>query len=476
MEFQILLGTITCFICFAGILIWQRTRNLAFPLGLFFVYYWTISGGWALVTDLRGGHSGKRYEYLFGKLFGIELDGDYFMALVIYSLFVAAICAGVYLTVKRRSSDSGPEADVFAISHFRLMLFSAVSLVGSFLVVRDSLLEAMLANVSGYQLTAAGAEVIPYFVLHQSLNTLAVIPLAIGIPAYASGGMGRILKSRRSHQVFLGYVALAMLVFGYGIVMGNKSELFFGLVAGVALHSVNAPRIRYGRLIVLGTTALAGVTLIDIARGFALTEMTTGMSVRDLLQSFEDISKSNEAFAAHFSLYGALHFQVAKTYGTSVLSLLASIVPRVFWESRPDTIYAYYAQSVGAVRGQGYTIHHATGWFLNFGVPGVLLGGWLLGWMWARLFSGIARVGQPHSRSRSVACAIAFSFFTGGIPDLMRVGLEGYKQMLVYSVVMPVVIVHLASSPRGRWWRSASSRGVPGPVAGASGPVVRIDG
>ena len=74
-------------------------------------------------------------------------------------------------------------------------------------------------------------------------------------------------------------------------------------------------------------------------------------------------------------MYGVLAAGVEPRFGYSLYSLVCSVIPRVLWPDRPRDIYLYYSESVGAIQNQGYSLHHATGWYLNFGYPG---------WRWAR--------------------------------------------------------------------------------------------
>ena len=127
-----------------------------------------------------------------------------------------------------------------------------------------------------------------------------------------------------------------------------------------------------------------------------------------------------------------------------MLSLALSAVPSVFWAGRPDTIYAHYAASLGLEAGQGYTIHHATGWYLNFGPLGVLLGGGVLGSLWGWLYRKTQSVGTPSASWRAASAVLAFAFFTGGLPQLIREGLEGYKTVLVYQIIAPAILVRFS--------------------------------
>ena len=95
------------------------------------------------------------------------------------------------------------------------------------------------------------------------------------------------------------------------------------------------------------------------------------------------LTSSNEAYGAHFSMYGVLAGQVEPRFGYSLYALACSVIPRVLWPDRPRDIYLYYSESVGAIQNQGYSLHHATGWYLNFGYLGVALGAIVMGLVWA---------------------------------------------------------------------------------------------
>ena len=55
------------------------------------------------------------------------------------------------------------------------------------------------------------------------------------------------------------------------------------------------------------------------------------------------VTSSNEAFAAHFSMYGVLADAVPPKFGYSLYALVCSVIPRVLWPDRPLDIYFYYS-------------------------------------------------------------------------------------------------------------------------------------
>src|SRR3972149_7049067 len=122
--------------------------------------------------------------------------------------------------------------------------------------------------------------------------------------------------------------------------------------------------------------------------------------------------------------------------------------------SRPDSIYWYYANGVATVEGQGYTIHHAAGWYLNFGFPGVILGACLLGRVWAALYNNVARGAlRQDATAWRMFCIVGFFTFTANLPTLIRLGPEGYKGILVDSFIAPMSILLLSRSQQHRSFR-----------------------
>jgi hypothetical protein len=176
-------------------------------------------------------------------------------------------------------------------------------------------------------------------------------------------------------------------------------------------------------------------------------DSTSGFDAAALLtRSKEELLQSTESVAAHLSMYGALHKHLQMTGGTSFVSLLLSLVPHALWADRPATVYEYYAAGVGALEGQGYTIHHATGWYLNFGTPGLVCGALFVGWCWAKLYN-LVYDGKHRSSVFSNALAVTgFWTFTSSLPDLLRAGPEVYKTSVFSQLLFPAMLVVISSS------------------------------
>jgi hypothetical protein len=200
--------------------------------------------------------------------------------------------------------------------------------------------------------------------------------------------------------------------------------------------------------------AFAGIALVDFFRAFSVIALWEEVDLWEALEWLSEIRGSNEAFGAHFSLYGAMHFHAPLTYGSSLVSLLASVVPRIVWPDRPGDIYAHYTASAGIPEGigeQGFTIHHATGWYLNFGLPGLFVGAVIWGWIWARCFNAYQRLEAEDWTSRWwYMCAVLAPWgFVAYIPPLIRAGLEGYKGLIIEGLLVPAIVMTLASYGHG---------------------------
>ena len=144
-------------------------------------------------------------------------------------------------------------------------------------------------------------------------------------------------------------------------------------------------------------------------------------------------------------MYGALEFRLEPTYGTSITNLAASVIPRAFWKDRPDDIYVYYAEGVQALPGQGYSINHATGWYLNFGVPGLIIGAILLGLVWTACYNRFLQAPNHSSRWMRIFTLIAPWTFTSYLPMIIRAGPEVYKGVCIEAFLLPTLVFWIAS-------------------------------
>lgn len=431
-------------IAFAWLLYW-KTGSIAFPVGFAVFYFWSIHGGWGIVTDLAGGESGKRYHYLFDKVAPVYLDSVYMSSLVLYITFITTVGLAVYCTTNRHRGKLVPSAHPVALCHKTLIFCCMAAGLLSYLFVHTELATAALDGISGYQALSISED--KFYTLQKLLVRMAVLSLSIGIAVYASGKCGRHFVGPRKPTLPFWYAVVAVALTLMCFLKGQKNELFHALLTGTLVYLHNAERPKIWRLFLCGFLVFGVIAYIDSTRGYAIHELSNEISWEGFMHSYERILASNEAYAAHISMNAVQATEVELTYGSSLWSLAASFVPRIFWPGRPDDIYAHYAREVDVVEGQGYVIHHATGWYLNFGVIGVLMGGALLGVVWGKLYNRfIQKSRRPMSLTGRLFSAIAFLGFTGGMQFLIRGGPESYKSMVLNCLLAPLLILLISAT------------------------------
>jgi hypothetical protein len=436
MEYYALLSVCTLVILVLAALIWRKTKAIAFLLGIAFMYFWSLYGAWFIISDTLAGEKGERYQYLFFNIVPVYLDSNYALTLILYSLFIVSVQLAV-LVFTKEYKDQAPSTRPLMISHVTILVITAAAAILSFLIIRNSLAAAAEVNAAGY--TYVRQET-PFFTLHQLLNRVALIPLTLGFSVWISGKNAKYLAGASRWITLLGYVGMLAGMVIFCTMLGNRNELVLAFTGMALFYLANTVKPRKLIFFAVGGCAGAVLLFVKMFRDNAFTNLGQGYWPI-LRQGFSEIVKSNEAFAAHFSLYGSIAKDVSFTYGTSFVYLLFSAVPRAVWPDRPDDIYEHYAAGVQLLNEQGYSIHHATGWYLNFGVVGVIVGGLVLGWIWSKLFNRFFQVEKPQSFVSRVFSIVGFWCFTATLPALIRAGPEGYKTVALQGILIPVSVI-----------------------------------
>ncbi len=445
MEFFSLLAAATAVIAILTLALYRKRKDVGFLVGTGALYYWTLYGAWYIVIDKTGGFSGKNYHYLEYKLFPISLDSDYMLTLLLYSGFIILVQLTLLLTLSR---DRRIEIPRLVMRHEPILIIAVLAALLSLYIIKDKLSEAWALNTSAYLYTRRQTD--EWFTLHQVLNRVAMLPPAIGFATLVAGARSRYFVSVVRRYTWPGYIALFVAMGAFTFVLGNKNEVFMSLLTGLLcyLASVRRPSFfKAGLLIVLGMWFLYA---IDFFRGTPISEMREAVNQRieEATEVASFVTSSNEAYAAHFSLYGVLTTGAEPRFGYSIYSLACSVVPRVLWPDRPADIYNYYADSVGAIQNQGYSIHHATGWYLNFGYTGVAIGAIVMGLLWAYCSNAHQRITTKSGLAFRLFATISPWVFVACLPPLIRAGPEGYKGFIVEGLMIPMATLAFACRPK----------------------------
>lgn len=455
------LYTIICF--FLGYLIWKRSRQPAFLLGLFFLFYWTLIGPWLFTIDALTGFEGhkiglKYYPYL-EKLFPVKLNQTYIKATFFLALFLIIIELTVLWHLRKFKAKKERSINAFYIDHNWLVALSLGSMFLSLLLIKDQVLTAAKFNHSVYYITRVHHG--SWYTLHQLLNQVSIVAIYIGFITYISGKEARLLNTRnwQKHLPYL-YIVAIFLIEAYLLFIGNKRELFFSGIFCFLFYTQNiVGKINWRKLAFFITVVATPLILNDGLRGYSPGFLTNYFDTTHLEFTdpepvkYEPITVqntaarflfSNELFVPHFSMYGVLAFNVPMAYGKSVVSLVSSFVPRFLWPDRPEGVYNHYVEGVSASGKTGYTIHHATAWYLNGGIIGICLGAVLIGFLWSTLFK-VVTTRQVNNTLVNVLQRIAFFAFTAQLPSLIRTGPEGYKALILEAIVLPGLLIFMAT-------------------------------
>jgi hypothetical protein len=449
MEYYALLTVSTVVIAVLAAAVYRKSRDVGTLVGIAALYYWSLFGAWFIVIDKTGGFSGKHYQYLESKLFPIVLDRDYLLALGLYAGFLIVVQVTLLIALSRGSGARVPGLPQrLILRHEPILAVSFAAAAASIVLMQDKLSAAWSLNTSAYIYTRSQTD--DWFTLHQLLNRVALLPAAIGLATLLAGERSRFFVSVRRRYVLPGYLLLLGGMGMFTFMLGNKNEVLTTLLAGVLAY---VGSVRKPNWIKVGLTVAAGLwflNTIDFFRAVPLAGMEEAVSGRwdEASEVGRFLTSSNEAYGAHFSMYGVLAAGVEPKFGYSLYSLACSVIPRALWKERPLDIYFYYSESVGAIQNQGYSLHHATGWYLNFGYFGVVVGAVALGLVWAYSLNANGRVRPPTGLLFRLYATVAPWLFVACLPSLVRAGPEAYKGFLLEGVLIPVGVLALSCRPK----------------------------
>jgi oligosaccharide repeat unit polymerase len=435
----VLLGTATLIIALLTFLLWKQTNYFGFVVGIGILYYFTLAGSWYVLLGEDLELADAPYRALFVELFAVRIDEHYYDALAIYSFFLVVILVVLLmLTGKRSCKEQRETSSQLLISHGRVILVSWATLLASIALIWTRIGEAVAYNESLYLATRL-YDLPWYFSIHRLLLWVSASVSFMGVAVLLSSKGSRYITGSRQTLWYIMYLVLLAAIFFCNAILGNKAPLLYGLMCGFLLFTANHKRPRLGIAILVAILCIGPIAIISKIRANRSADLETAWTETSMVDAPQTLASSAEMFAAHFSLYGAISEDVPLQYGSSIISLVASFVPKAIWPDRPDDIYVTYAEyTMGGVGPRGFTIHHATGWYLNFGIPGVMLGAILLAALWAKLYNGMIR--SPSLKVwEKVLFLIGLQSFTAYLPSICRAGPEVYKGICFEALLIPAV-------------------------------------
>src|SRR5262249_3346300 len=346
-----------------SLIIWLRTRQLAFVVGLAALYYWSLYGAWLIVGRELGNRANYRFEYLYYRLFPVYLDQYYLWTLVLYLTFILTIQITVLWLTERRRSDAGSSRPI-VVSHPKIVSIAGLLTTGAYVIVSPVLRVALSTGVPAYGSIFDAQGAVPLFNVYQVLHQCALASAAMGGAVLLSGHRARYIQGSSGRGAAgIGYIAVLSAVLALNLMLGNRSMLLFAAIGGGLFYLANTRRPNPFVLVsgaFLAATAIVGVGTVrgPFGQEGLLPRPSPFGKARYLVA--EAFSQDVEAFAAPLSLYGTLRKHVPLTYGSSLVWLAGSVLPRAVRPEFVPIVYFHYAASVGTAGGQGFTVHHAT--------------------------------------------------------------------------------------------------------------------
>lgn len=436
----ILILTILNMLFFLIILSKRYKGNIGLFFTFFFIYFWTIHGGWGMVSvDNENGY--YNFHYLFDKLFLVEVDKYYVLTLSYYSLFVFVFCVSLFFIKVRIHKRDESRTYQVQIQVKTLILVILILLFTTTFKVYETFVRSLALDVPFYSLIPNSPEWSSGKKYLDAAVTLIYLSLAI----LASQKRPNIIAFQRNP----GYITSCLLV-TLGLIvtiavalLGSKSILLSAFTSGLVFYNINYGESKSGRkflkIFVIGFLSLIILALVNVIRGLSIGNLSEALGVDGLSTAIRLLIFSNEAFGAHFSMYGVLVNHLQPLPELALLFLADSLIP---FDTGYDPLstYEYYAAGVGANSNQGYSIHYATGFYLNFGIVGFLLSGIPLAFFFAKFFQ-FSQV-RIHTKSKLIHSLAIFGFalFVANVPVFLRGGIEAYRAVFI-TMALPIFAI-----------------------------------
>lgn len=455
MSYYLTLTVATLLIVILQYMTWKKSRNIYLPLATFFLYYWSLFGAWFIVYDQLNNNGSSKigvhyYDY-FEKLFPIELNNDYLTSISYFALFIMAFQVTVFYMIKKPTFTEYFSKRIH-IRHQRLILISVLSIALSFFFIYQQMMEAAQHHESFYIFISHHNG--KYYSLFQIFKSCSLLTAFGGLVIYLNGEKTNFFTGNSLRFGIINYMLLMLLVIFYSMILGSRHDLVFAGLFSLILYIINGKKIRIKDILIILLVLVLPVFLVELTRGVPILDylgLNLGGAPSEEVklklsgqQALISLLLSNEIFAGHMSMYGAIHQHLPFTYGSSFSNLLSSMIPRFIKQDRPQDIYQYYITIAKNPGLQGFTINHATGWYLNFGRVGIILGGMALGAVISFASNTFERIKKTSNHFIFCLKVLALPGIISFIPIFIRSGPEGYKSLVFEAILFPVLLFWFA--------------------------------
>lgn len=217
--------------------IWSLEKNIIFPIVTVVFYFWSLAGAWLFILDQLTGVGksiGLGYYYLMEKMFKVELDATYAFVILIYGLFIIVFqFFSLKLLKSKLNKPNKTEKDihVIQITSIPIVLVAIISIVGSFIIVKDVIYYSLILNESVYiNVRSSGVN---NYSIHQYFNWTMIFSLYVYIGLYYSKGI-RYINVKKPSVLFW---IIFLLGNFYLVFIGTRHETFLAGIIALLLFS-----------------------------------------------------------------------------------------------------------------------------------------------------------------------------------------------------------------------------------------------
>jgi hypothetical protein len=398
----------------------------------FFYFIYSFIGPLAMIYPIEVGDISRAF-YVWDEMFAISDRSYIYIAHTYYLLFYAAWAAAfLYATTPLKRTFSRdpavPEKQYYSTINKSFRLNTAIFIICVF----SLFFWWMLLNKFGSAINAG----MTIYAAKTTRDEEYQIGTIMGGMFSLWGGLlistaailfAKLRQKSCSKIAVLVFIACFVVYLVTGFMLGDRSQLIIPMIGTVVLYGVIWRNIRLSR-------ATIGLAIPFLVLNFLIRTMRKDFAGEGLAYlSEEQVSITMEILATaflsveSFAAYAALPFMVA--YGTPLLlgysfyELMISFIPRFMAPFRslvtvPYVMYAKAAGFWGSLR--GYTMHHVSDWYFNFGVVGVLVGGLMIGFL-------MGKVEKKGYQLKSPFWIVAFAMLCGALPSLLRSPIPGIR-------------------------------------------------
>jgi len=312
---------------------WRIEKNIVFPIVTAVFYFWSLAGSWLFCIDKITGIGesiGLKYYYLMDKMFTVELDGTYYLVIVLYSIFIISYQLICLYFLKRKTlvseQDKGIETKILELNSLPVTLVSIICIIGSFLIVKEVIYFSLILSESVYiNVRSSGVN---YYSVHQYFNWTMILSLYVYLGLYYSDGI-RLVKVKKPSILFWFMFFVANL---YLVLIGSRHETFLAGIIALLLFSFPHRNIR------------KSIKLYALFCGFFCCILLVNDPIRAMLPNLASKTGITNSVSTSSNREKAELFQLDRTFVVHRSVEKSKEFIRI--ESMKDTVVMVYSDSV----------------------------------------------------------------------------------------------------------------------------------